>query len=178
MNKIIRTPTSARGGLTPEEQEQMKAHTAMWIARAMRTEPICPDKIVPAIKALYAAANLKDPRVVIVPSPRIMAFSGGFASAIWWLRKNPNNKIFATDATDAATYAATAVTDGATYAATYAATDTATRAATDTITRDATYAATDTITRAATRVATYAATRDATRVATDDATRAATDAAT
>ena len=131
--KIVRTPTRAEGGLTPEEREKMKAHAALWTARAMRTEQIDPAKIVPAIKSLYAAAKLKEPRVVIVPSPRIMTLAGGFASAIWWLRKNPHSRFFG-----AATYAATdAATRDATRAATYAATRDATRDATDAATRDA-----------------------------------------
>ena len=84
----------------------MKAISDLWIKRAMRTDPIELVKITDAIKRLYAAANLKEPRVIIVPSPRIMAFSGGFSAAIWWLRKNPNNP-FMYAATDDATIAAT-----------------------------------------------------------------------
>jgi hypothetical protein len=37
---------------------------------------------------LYAAAGLNLPRVVIVSSPIVMAFAGGFAAAIWWARRN------------------------------------------------------------------------------------------
>ncbi|MHB1707605.1 MAG: DUF6745 domain-containing protein [Acidithiobacillus sp.] len=155
--KIIRTPTRAEGGITAEEKMKMDVIAKEWIDIAMRTDPIEPDKIVPAIEALYAAANLKKPRVVIVPSPMVMAFAYGAAAWIWHCRKNP---AAATDAaTDDATYAAT---DDATYAATAAATD----AATD----DATYAATDDATDDATYAATRAATAAATRAATDDAT--------
>ena len=47
-----------------------------WMGIAMRTDPIRPDKIVPAIKeGLYKVAELKEPRVVIVPSPLAMAFA-------------------------------------------------------------------------------------------------------
>jgi len=162
MNKIVRTPTRAEGGLTPEEEIKMKAHVDLWITRAMRTDPIEADRIVPAIKSLYAVSGLKEPRVVIVPSPRVMAFAGGFASAIWWMRKNPGN-IFSYAATYAATHAAT---HAATYAATTAATDAATAAATYAATDDATYAATHAATDAATRAATYAATHAATYAAT------------
>jgi hypothetical protein len=166
MSKIIRTETRAEGGLTLEEQESMKEHSAVWIKRAMRTEPIDPTKIVPAIKELYAVSGLKEPRVVIVPSPRIMAFSGGFASAIWWLRKNQRS-IFLSAATAAAT-------EDATRAATEDAILYATEDATSAATEDATRAAT----AAATAAATSAATEDATRDATGDATRAAGAAAT
>lgn len=55
--KIVRTATRAEGGLTPEEQEKMKVHTAKWIARAMRTAPIDPDRIIPAIRSLILKAR-------------------------------------------------------------------------------------------------------------------------
>jgi Zn-dependent protease with chaperone function len=68
----------------------------------MRTDPIDPAKIVPAIEGLYAAAKLKKPRVVIVPSPLVMAFAYGASAWIWHCRKN--GKDAAThDATRAAT---------------------------------------------------------------------------
>ena len=171
-NKIVRTSTRAEGGITPEEKAKMDIIAQDWIDVAMRTDPIEPEKIVPAIEALYAAANLKKPRVVIVPSPMVMAFAYGAAAWIWHCRKNGA-------ATDAATAAATAAaTDDATYAATDAATDAATFAATSDATRAATRAATAAATDAATRAATYAATAAATAAATDDATYAATSDAT
>ena len=67
MVKIIRTPHRAQGGLTADEKRQMDAHAKVWIDRALRTRPIEPDKIVPAIEGIYAAAKLKKPRVIIVP---------------------------------------------------------------------------------------------------------------
>jgi hypothetical protein len=148
VSKIIRTPTRAEGGITPEEKARMDVIAQKWINVAMRTEPIEPNKIIPAVHALYEAAGLKKPRVVIVPSPLVMAFAYGAAAWIWHCRKQ-DKSLKATDAatraatvdatvdatyaaTDAATYAATVdATDAATYAATYAATDVATRAATD-----------------------------------------------
>ena len=121
MSKIVRTPTRATGGITPAEKAAMADYADLWIKRAMRTAPIEPDKIVPAIEALYAAAGLKRPRVVIVPSPIVMAFAYGASAAIWYTRA----------ATDDATRDATrAATDAATAAATGDATDDANRAAT------------------------------------------------
>ena len=38
----------------------MAVHTKKWIDVAMRTDPIEPDKIIPAIEGLYAAAGLKN----------------------------------------------------------------------------------------------------------------------
>ncbi len=132
MTEIVRRPDFAGGGITDEERAKMAEYVKLWTRRAFRTEPIEPDKIVPAIKGIYAAANLKEPRVVIVPSPRVMAFAGGAAAAIWYQRKQ------GAPATDDATRAAAAATYDATFDATYA----ATRAATHAATRDATCAAT------------------------------------
>ena len=174
MSMIIRTATKAAGGITADEKRRMDEHAKVWISRAMRTDPIEPDKIIPAIKALYAAAGLKEPRVVIAPSPLVMAFAYGAAAAIWHCRYKP---------VGAATRAATrAATYDATLDATYDATEAATRDATHDATHDATYAATEAATHGATYDATDAATRDATRVATeaaiDDATHDATHDAT
>ncbi|WP_180226940.1 DUF6745 domain-containing protein [Rhizobium rhizogenes] len=129
MNKIIRTKTRAEGGITPEEKARMDSHSKLWIARGMRTDPIEPEKIIPAIEGLYKVAGLKAPRVVIVPSPLVMAFAYGASAAILYGRKHAATRAATDAATDAATRAATrAATDAATRAATRAATDAATRA--------------------------------------------------
>ena len=177
---IIRTKTRATGGITADEKKRLDAVVQEWIGIAMRTDPIEPDKIVPAIKGLYKVAELKEPRVVIVPSPLAMAFAYGASAWIWHCRKN---NVKASDATRAATVDATST---ATYVATDAAASTAARVATRVATDVATYVATDAAThtatdaatRAATHTATHAATVDATYVATDAATYVATDAAT
>ena len=154
MMKIKPAPYS----LTDEHRAQLKPWADKWIANAMSTAAmtdedrrICHEAVI----GLYAAAGLKAPRVVFVPSPFVGAFTTGFASWIWHQRG----------------YAATG-------AATYAATREATYAATDAATREATYAATDAATLAATYAATLAATRAATYAATDAATLVATLAAT
>jgi len=175
MEKIIRTPTSAKGGITPAEKIQLDAHTKKWIANAMRTDSVVPSRVYASVKALYKASGLKEPRVIVVPSPIVMAFAGVISACTLEFR---SKGFIATHATHAATYDATdAATDAATRAATHAATYDATDAATYAATRAATYAATYDATYAATRDATYAAT-DATRAATDAATRAATHDAT
>ena len=163
MNKIIRTKTRAAGGITAEEELKMTAVAKEWAAVAMRTTPIDPAKIIPAIEKLYAAAQLKKPRIVIVPSPLVMAFAYGASAAIWHGR--------GTAATDDATCTAT---DAATDAVTRAVTCTATDAATDAATRAVTYAATDAVTRAASAQLTSNATTNATYVATTNATYVAT----
>ena len=156
--------------LTDEHRAQLPAWRDKWIANAMSTAPmtdeereICRD----AVRRLYEAANLPPPpRIVFVPSPFMLRFAGGFASAIWYLHKSVDSSI------------AKAATRDATEAATRAATRDATEAATRAATRAATDAATDAATRAATAAATYDATRAATRAATDAATDDATYAAT
>ena len=80
-SKIIRRKDRAEGGITDAERAAMAEHTKTWIANAMRTDRADPQEVREAIVGLYAAAGLPEPRVVLVPSPRIMAFAGGFASA-------------------------------------------------------------------------------------------------
>ena len=115
MVKIIRRPDRAEGGITPEEKAKMDEYAQLWISRAMRTDPIEPDKLIPAIKRLYAVSGLKEPRVIIVPSPLVMAIAGVTAACVLEYRKNG----FISSATFAATDAAT---DAATVAATRSAT--------------------------------------------------------
>jgi hypothetical protein len=87
---FIRTPTRAAGGITEEEKAKMAVVAQKWIAIALRTDPIEPEKIIPAIKRLYAAADLAEPTVVIVPSPLCMALTGVLATTIWSLREQGN----------------------------------------------------------------------------------------
>src|SRR5215467_2577623 len=118
--------------LTDEHRAQLEPWAEKWIANAMSTKPmddndrtICID----AVRRMYAAAGLDPPlNIVFVPSPFVLRFAAGFATAIWHLRKQGAATRAATeDATDAATLAATR---DATRAATRAATDDATDAAT------------------------------------------------
>ena len=90
MTKIVRTPTKATGGITDAERDAMKKHADLWISRAMRTTPVDVDEITSAVHDLYAAAGLKQPRVVVVPSPLVMAFSYGASAAILWNLKSDN----------------------------------------------------------------------------------------
>ena len=193
MNKIIRTKTRAEGGITPEEKTLLDGVAQEWISIAMRTDPIEPEKIIPAIEGLYAVAGLKKPRVVIVPSPLVMAFAYGAAAWIWHTRSAADSATdsateSATDsatrlatrlATESATYSATrSPTESATYLATVSATESATYSPTRLATRLATYSVTDSATVSATDSATDSATYSATRSATYSATRSATDSAT
>lgn len=188
--------------LTDEHRAELPAWRDRWISNAMSTKPMDEEEMEICRKAvigLYEAAGKKAPpleRIVFVPSPMVLRFAGGFASAIWHMRKTgfkPANatNAAANDATnavtnDAARAATNDATSAATDAATYAATNDATRsatydaayAATNDATNDATYAATRAATEAATNAAAYAATIDATYDATYAATNAAASAAT
>lgn len=158
---IGRTKTKATGGITPEEKIKLDAVAREWIDIAMRTEPIEPDKIIPAINGLYAAAGLKKPRVIIAPSPAVMAAAYGASAWIWYCRKHDTATL------DATLYATDDATDDATLDATLYATLDATSVATYAATADATHVATRAATADATRAATHAATADATYAATD-----------
>jgi len=86
--EIIRRPDYASGPLTSEEEAQMKEHTAKWQKIALQTGPCDPEKVTQVIQDLYVAAGLKKPRVVIVPSPLVMAIAGGIAAVILWINEN------------------------------------------------------------------------------------------
>lgn len=109
MPTIVRRPDRATGGIAATDNAAMEEHVQLWAQRAFRTAPIEPDNIVPALEGIYAAAGLKKPRVVIVPSPLVMAFAYGAAAAIWYQRgKRPTRTADSTmEATPAATCAAT-----------------------------------------------------------------------
>ncbi len=115
--KIVRTPTRASGGITSEEKMRMGALVEKWKSIAFKTGRCDVTKITDAIERLYASAGLKKPRVVVVPSPFVMACAYGVASCWWALR----GKLKSVEATPAAT-------DAATRAATFDATDAATDA--------------------------------------------------
>src|SRR5262245_59188791 len=202
-SQIVRRPDFAGGGITDEEREKMAAHSELWIQRAFRTEPADPQLIEEAIKGIYRAANLAEPRVILAPSPFAMAMAGGIAATWWYLRDNNlfgkekqqgvNLAIATLAATDGATYDETwatwavpyaanpSATHDATMGATFIATHSATREAIDSATFLWTNAATDYATEDATHAATFAAPddaiSDATRDASKDATRVAPPAA-
>jgi hypothetical protein len=160
MNEIVRTKTKATGGITSTEREAMKLISDKWIKIALRTEPTNIEQVTKDICNLYAAANLKKPRVVLVSSPIVMVYAYGAAAAIWHQRKN--------NATNNATDSATRNT---TINAIRIATDDATRNAVNNMTGSVTSNAIDAVTSDVTRNATRNATLDATDAATDYATR-------
>ena len=76
--------------LTEEHKAQLKPWADKWIANALSTAPMTQedrDICVTAAIGMYAAANLKAPRVVFVSSPIVGAFAAGYAAAIVYRRK-------------------------------------------------------------------------------------------
>jgi hypothetical protein len=180
-SKIIRRPDFAGGGVTDEEREKLAAHSQLWIQSAFRTEPADPRLIKEAVKGLYRAANIEEPRVIFVPSPLVMAMAGGIAATWWYLfRRNLFDKQRARGHNLAAAVrgATSASTRDAIGDATRNAADSAINAATDRATRDVVKWLIFDLIYEATYNATYAATRDAIRTATGDTGGAATDRAT
>jgi hypothetical protein len=160
LSGIVRRPDFAGGGVTEEERERLVAHSALWIERAFRTEPADPRLIETAIKGIYRAADRVAPRVIVVPSPFVMAVAGGIASQWWYLFEN--NLLVDKSERNAATRV---VAGDATYEAVYEAICQATRP----VTEDATDDARKSVTYFATKAATYEATYKATKAATDEA---------
>ena len=79
--------------LTDEHRKQLKPWADKWIKNSMSTEPCTPylEEIRDNVEGLYRSAGLTPPprhRIILVPSPFIARFAGGFASWIWYLRKN------------------------------------------------------------------------------------------
>ena len=128
MGKIVRTPTEAKGGITEAEKSAMDVIAQKWIGIAMGTGRADLAAVERSITALYAAADLKKPRIVLVPSPYVMALAGGAASWIWHLRKQGKNPAVLAAATNSAVNDRTRAAETATYAATLVSTDDVTRA--------------------------------------------------
>ena len=160
--KIIRRPDRVEGGVTDAERLALAEHAQLWIARAFRTAPIEPDKIEPAIRGLYAAANRRAPRVVVVPSPLVMAIAGTIAAEWWRIRDS--------------------AVDSAVRSATASATASAVRSATASAVRSAVASAVDSDVRSAVDSDVYSAVDSATASAVysavDSATASAVDSAT
>jgi hypothetical protein len=95
----------------------------LWIRRALRTAPIDASVIVPVIEDLYGLAGFRKPRVIIVPSPGVLAFAGTFAARIWESRTtsptyDPARNLAATLAVPASCKAALSATIDAIQSAT------------------------------------------------------------
>lgn len=78
--------------LTPEHEAQLTPHADKWIASALSTDPIDPVRVKAIMLGLYEAVSLAKPIVAIVPSPIALRYAGGFAAAIWHIRKHAKPK--------------------------------------------------------------------------------------
>ena len=87
MAKIVRLPGTVNGGITPDEKRRLDEHSRVWIGRIMRTETCDRAELTRSIEDLYRVSGLKRPRVVIVPSPLVMAYAYGAAASIWYQRR-------------------------------------------------------------------------------------------
>lgn len=88
----------------PEHEAQLVPWRDKWIANAFRTGLLTPEereRVTVAIRGLYTAAGLKEPRVIFVPSPFVASFAAGFAAALWHLQTNAVKKEESTQAPSA-----------------------------------------------------------------------------
>ncbi len=177
---------------TDEHRAMLKPWADRWIANALDNRRIGDDwpSITDHVRGLYQSAGLKPPQkhmVIRVDGPVSGAFVSTIASAIWWLRDNPDRHriLFGVEVSDAVLKAAISVAIGLSLkaqplnkTATNAATRAATRDAILAATRDATLAEISVATRDAIRAETPVATRAEISVATRATTRATTRDAT
>jgi hypothetical protein len=85
-SEFMREKTRVRGSLTPAECQKLIDLQRLWARRTARTEPVDPNKIIPAIEGIYAAAGLKRPWIAIARSPLELAFANGAAAAACQIR--------------------------------------------------------------------------------------------
>jgi len=83
--------------LTDEHRAQLKPWAEKWIANALSTKPMDDEdraEMDKAVEGLYQAADLEPPaNIVYSPGPVTSACASCFASAVWWLRENPEEEV-------------------------------------------------------------------------------------
>lgn len=82
MFKRIRRPDLVTGTAIRAEIDVLETLAGKWLAIAASTEPVDAPRATTAVRALYSVCGLKEPRVVIVSGPIVMALAGGLAAAI------------------------------------------------------------------------------------------------
>ena len=82
-----RTADAVAGALSPQEREALRAHQQEWERRHLRTEPMEADAAGRAIGALYRAARLPMPHIVLVSSPGALALAATLAAWVWQRRR-------------------------------------------------------------------------------------------
>lgn len=82
--------------LTPAQKDQLAVYRDEWTKVVLSTGLLSAEereKVIVAVKDLYRFSKLSEPKVVIVPSPIVMARAGG--AAAWWWHNKKQNKGFA-----------------------------------------------------------------------------------
>ena len=77
--------------LTAEQRARMPEWRDKWIANGLSCTPMTDDdrsSVDHALRAMYRAANLKEPRVVVfVPSPLVLRIAGGIAAGVFLTKR-------------------------------------------------------------------------------------------
>jgi len=81
--EFIRTPTKASGPLTEAEKVQLKAVSDEWIAISYQLGRTDKEKLITAVKSLYAVVDHPAPPVAVVPSPYVMAVASVVCTQFW-----------------------------------------------------------------------------------------------
>ncbi len=76
-------PSTDTMSSSSHSRDRMDSHLVAWTTRRESGEPISHAQIASNIDAVYAAAGLTRPHVVVVPSPLVMAIAGVIAEYIW-----------------------------------------------------------------------------------------------
>src|ERR1035438_8193869 len=81
-------PSWCFGDLTAEERAGLAVQADLWTTRALRTAPIELSKVTGPINTLYRAAGLKEPTIVIAPSPMAAGVGAAFTAGLLYLKAN------------------------------------------------------------------------------------------
>jgi hypothetical protein len=81
-------PSWCFGDLTAEERAGLAVQADLWTTRALRMAPIELSKVTGPINTLYRAAGLKEPTIVIAPSPMAAGVGAAFTAGLLYLKAN------------------------------------------------------------------------------------------
>jgi hypothetical protein len=82
MRQPVRKPNLASGRPTFDEELALELLAEKWRPHIDSTEPVDKQQVIDTVKALYAACQLKEPRVVVVPSPAVMAIASSIVATM------------------------------------------------------------------------------------------------
>ena len=144
-HKEVSMTKNSKYSLTPEHEAQFPAWTEKWINNAFQCGTYSEsdkERARTAMRGLYRAADLEPPTLeIFCPGPVSAAIAGSIASAVWYLRENPQthvelfgrslNEDFISNAVSIALQASVMAIHGQTYTWPDNATNDATRNATE-----------------------------------------------